>query len=154
MDWLIQGMLSFIGTAGFGIIFNAPKKTLFHCGLVGMIGWLIYYAFLQKGVDAVFATFAGAFLISIVAHILARQFKTPMIVFSVAGIIPLVPGGLAYNAMRTIVENDYAKSIQYSARVFIIAGAIVMGLVFAEVFMQLIFNGIRKRKAKLSKLSS
>ncbi|MFJ8263216.1 threonine/serine exporter family protein [Rummeliibacillus sp. NPDC094406] len=154
MDWFVQGILSFIGTAGFGVIFNAPKRLLFHCGLVGMTGWLIYYAFIQKGVDAVFATFAGAFIISIVAHVLARQFKTPMIVFSVAGIIPLVPGGLAYNAMRTIVENDYVKSIQYGARVFIIAGAIVMGLVFAEVFMQLIFNEIRKRKANLSKMSS
>ncbi len=148
MDYIVQGILSFIGTAGFGIIFNAPRRTLFHCGLVGMTGWLIYFAFLQQGVDAVYATFAGAFLISIVAHILARRFKTPMIVFSVAGIIPLVPGGLSYNAMRTIVENDYAESIQYGARVFIVAGAIVMGLVFAEVFMQLIFNELRKRKAK------
>ena len=31
-----------------------------------------------------------------------------MIIFSVAGIIPLVPGGTAYNAMRNIVEKDYA----------------------------------------------
>lgn len=154
MDWVVQSVLSFIGTASFGIIFNVPKRTLFHCGLVGMMGWLIYYAFSQQGVDEGFSSFAGAFVISILAHILARQFKTPMIVFSVAGIIPLVPGGLSYNAMRTIVENDYVKSIQYGARVFIIAGAIVMGLVFAEVFMQLIFNEIRKRKAKLTKTSS
>lgn len=153
MDWFVQGVLSFIATAAFGIIFNAPKRTLFHCGLVGMMGWMIYYAFIRQGVDEVFASFAGAFIISIVAHILARQFKTPMIVFSVAGIIPLVPGGLAYNAMRTIVENNYPESIQYAARVFIISGAIVMGLVFAEVFMQLIFNAIRKRKAKLVRSS-
>ncbi|MBO2537269.1 MULTISPECIES: threonine/serine exporter family protein [Rummeliibacillus] len=154
MDWIVQGVLSFLATAAFGVIFNAPKRTLFHCGLVGMTGWMIYYAFIRQGVDEVFASFIGAFVISIVAHMLARQFKTPMIVFSVAGIIPLVPGGLAYNAMRTIVENDYAKSIQYGARVFIISGAIVMGLVFAEVFMQLIFNAIRKRKARLAKVSS
>ena len=55
--------------------------------------------------------------------------------------------------MRTIVENDYTESIQYGARVFIISGAIVMGLVFAEVFMQLIFNALRKRKMKLAKNS-
>lgn len=153
MDWVYQGVLSFIGTASFGVIFNAPKKTLFHCGLVGMCGWLIYYAFMQKGVDAVFASFAGAFLIAIAAHLLSRRFKTPMIVFSVAGIIPLVPGGLAYNAMRSIVENDYVESTQYGAKVFIIAGAIVMGLVFAEVLMQLVFRAIRKRKARMIKAS-
>ncbi|MBK3495503.1 threonine/serine exporter family protein [Viridibacillus sp. YIM B01967] len=148
MLWVIQGVFSFIATAAFGILFNAPKKTLFHCGLAGAIGWLIYFTLQKQGVDAVPASFAGAFVISIVAHILARRFKMPMIIFSVAGIIPLVPGGMAYNAMRHVVENDYLASIQYAARAFIITGAIVMGLVFAEVFMQLIFNMIRKRKAK------
>ncbi|ETT87331.1 threonine/serine exporter family protein [Viridibacillus sp. FSL R5-0477] len=148
MFWVTQGVLSFLATAGFGIIFNAPKKTLFHCGLVGAIGWLIYYSLLKHGMDAVLASFAGSFVISIVAHMLARRFKMPMIIFSVAGIIPLVPGGMAYNAMRHVVENEYLESIQYAARAFIITGAIVMGLVFAEVFMQLIFNVIRKRKAK------
>ncbi|MGE7918724.1 threonine/serine exporter family protein [Viridibacillus sp. NPDC093762] len=148
MFWVTQGVLSFLATAGFGIIFNAPKKTLFHCGLVGAIGWLIYYSLLKQGVDAVIASFAGSFVISIVAHMLARRFKMPMIIFSVAGIIPLVPGGMAYNAMRHVVENEYLESIQDAAKAFILTGAIVMGLVFAEVFMQLIFNIIRKRKAR------
>jgi uncharacterized membrane protein YjjB (DUF3815 family) len=69
-----------------------------------------------------------------------------MIIFSVAGIIPLVPGGMAYNAMRHIVENDYITSISYASRAFMVSGAVAMGLVFAEVIIQLVFRTTMRRK--------
>lgn len=135
---------SFIATATFGIIFNAPKNMLFHCGIVGAIGWLVYLAFTNQGVDIVPASFAGSFVIAIVAHLYAKRFKKPMLIFNVAGIIPLVPGGMAYNTMRHIVENDYTMGIEYAVKTSLVTGAIVMGLVFAEVFMQLIFTAMRR----------
>jgi len=98
---------------------------------------MTYYLLTQAKVDAVLASFAGAFAIAILAHGLARWYKQPSTVFSVAGIIPLVPGGLAYEAMRAIVLNDYLESLQYAARTGVLTGAIVMGLVFAEMFIQL-----------------
>lgn len=146
MEYVIHIILSFIATATFAIIFNAPKNILFHCGLVGAIGWGIYLVFTNHGVDIVPASFAGAFVIAIVAHIYAKRFKTPMLIFSVAGIIPLVPGGMAYNTMRHVVEKDYTQSIEFAVKTSLITGAIVMGLVFAEVFMQLIFTALRRRK--------
>lgn len=118
---------------------------LFHCGIVGAIGWLVYLAFTNQGVDIVPASFAGSFVIAIVAHLYAKRFKKPMLIFNVAGIIPLVPGGMAYNTMRHIVENDYMMGIEYAVKTSLVTGAIVMGLVFAEVFMQLIFTVMRKR---------
>lgn len=149
MDYLIQLMVSFIATACFGIIFNVPLKTLFHCGIVGAIGWIIYYALTEQGMDVVEASFFGSFVIAIVAHIYARRFKMPMLIFSVAGIIPLVPGGMAYNTMRNVVEDDYLQGLQYGLKAFLITGAIVMGLVFAEVFMQLVFRAMRTGKNRI-----
>lgn len=146
MEYVVQIFLSFIATAAFGIIFNAPKNSLFHCGLVGAIGWGIYFILTNQGVDIVPASFAGSFIIAIVAHVYAKRFKMPMLIFSVAGIIPLVPGGMAYNTMRHIVEKDYSLGIEYAVKTSLVTGAIVMGLVFAEVFMQLIFNAIRRSK--------
>ena len=54
-------------------------------------------------------------MVALVAHIFAKRFRTPMIIFSVAGIIPLVPGGMAYNAMRHIVEKDYLTAISFAS---------------------------------------
>ena len=146
MTWIIQGLLSFIIAISFAIIFNAPRKKLVACGVVGMSGWLIFSVFTLVSGDSVQASFAGAFMVALAAHILSKRFRMPMIIFSVPGIILLVPGGLAYNAMRNIVENDYLTAIGFASRAFMTSGAIAMGLVFAEVLMQLIFRYLRKRK--------
>ncbi|MCZ0756088.1 threonine/serine exporter family protein [Anoxybacillus sp. J5B_2022] len=132
-----QLVTSFIASAAFGLIFNVPKKLLAHCGLVGMSGWFIYILFVQYDMDSIFATFVAAFFVAVVSQVLARMYKTPMTIFSVSGIIPLVPGGLAYEAMRHVVVNDYNMAIQLAAKAFMISGAIAMGLIFSEVINQM-----------------
>ena len=149
MDILIQIGLSFIATSCFGVIFNAPIKAIPWCGIVGSVGWTIYHLLSEAGVYEVHASFVGAFVVAIVAHIYARRFRMPMIVFSVSGIIPLVPGGIAYNAMRNIVEVDYLTGMEYGMRAFLISGAIAMGLVFAEVIMQLMYRSMRKGRTSI-----
>ena len=148
MNWPLEAFLSFFAAGAFGIIFNIPRKTLISCGLVGMSGWLFYRGYFHAFDDPIQATFIGAFIVAIVAHILAKIFKMPMIIFSVAGIIPLVPGSRAYNAMRNIVENDYAEAVDFAVQALMISGAIAMGLVFAEVLMQLYFKYQARRTQK------
>lgn len=147
LTWIIQGILSFIIAISFAIIFNAPRKKLVACGVAGMFGWLIFSGFSMVSGDTVQASFAGAFVVALAAHILSKRFKMPMIIFSVPGIILIVPGGLAYNAMRNIVENDYLTAISFASKAFMTSGAIAMGLVFAEVLMQLIFRYLARKKA-------
>lgn len=148
MEWYIQGILSFLAAAAFGVIFNSPRGTLLHCGFVGMTGWLVYYMLtLTHQGDVVIASFAGSFAVSIVAHWQAKRFRMPMIIFSVAGIIPLVPGGMAYNTMRKFMESDYLMGIAYGSKTIMISGAIAMGLVFGEVIFQLIIRFIKWRRA-------
>lgn len=149
MEYIIQIIFSFIATACFGVIFNAPTKAIPYCGVVGAVGWLIYYELITNNIDEVKASFAGAFVVAILAQALARKFRMPIIIYSVSGIIPLVPGGVAYNTMRNIVELDYALGMQNGMRVFMISGAIAMGLVFAEVIMQIMFRTLRKGRTSI-----
>lgn len=138
MALIAQAITSFLATGAFGIIFNAPKETLVKCGLIGMGGWVIYYLLEGYTNNAVFATLSATVFIAVLSQELAKFYKTPVIIFSVAGIIPLVPGGLAYDAMRNFVENDYNTAIGLAAKVLMIAGAIAFGLVFSEVINQVI----------------
>ncbi len=138
MAILAQLVTSFIATGAFGIIFNAPKNTLVKCGLIGMGGWLVYYLLEGYSGNAVFATLAATVFIAVISQELAKFYKTPVIIFSVAGIIPLVPGGLAYDSMRNFVENDYNSALGSAAKVLMLSGAIAFGLVFAEVINQVI----------------
>ncbi|WP_112182360.1 MULTISPECIES: threonine/serine exporter family protein [Paraliobacillus] len=141
-----QLVTSFIAAAAFSVIFNAPKNRLIQCGLVGMLGWFVYTICTVNGIDAVVATVAASILVAVLSQLCAKFYKTPIIIFTVSGIIPLVPGGLAYDAMRNFVVNDYNMAIQLAAKAFLISGAIAIGLVFSEIINQMI------RKAKWKKI--
>ncbi len=138
--WIEQLTTSFVASGAFGILFNAPKNSLIKCGFVGMVGWMIYISFLAFRFDVILATFIASFFIAIISQFFAKIYKTPSIIFSVAGIIPLVPGGLAYDAMRNIVTNDYNLALQLGVKVFLISGAIAIGLVSSEVVNQLVMK--------------
>ncbi|MYL51447.1 hypothetical protein GLV98_18390 [Halobacillus litoralis] len=146
--WIEYAIASFFASAAFGIIYQAPRNTLVKCGLVGMVGWMIYAFLVWKEVDSVPATLIASFVIALVSQTLARRFKTPMIIFSVPGIIPLVPGSLAYDAMRNFVQNDYSAAISIAAKAFMISGAIAFGLVFSEVLNQII-KKVKQTKAQV-----
>ncbi|MDI4650097.1 threonine/serine exporter family protein [Cohnella hashimotonis] len=137
-DYFSQAIASFVGTACFGVIFQIPKRSLVQCGLAGMVGWLVYYGLIQADADPIAATWASAVLIGLIAHYLAIRFKVPVTVFSVSGIIPLVPGGMAYDAMLRVVQNDYMSAVELGAKAFMLSGAIAVGLVFSEVVNQLV----------------
>jgi len=138
MAILSQAITSFLATAAFGILFNAPKETLIKGGLIGMGGWLIYFLLEDYNHDPIVATLAATIFIALLSQEMAKIYKMPVIIFSVSGVIPLVPGGLAYDAMRNIVENNYNDAIAFAARVLMLAGSIAFGLVFSEVINQIV----------------
>ncbi|MNB73437.1 threonine/serine exporter family protein [Paenibacillus camerounensis] len=139
---ILQLVTSFIAAAAFCILFNAPARALLQCGIAGMVGWVLYLE-LDKQLDTVVATFLATVVVGVISQLFARSYKMPVIIFSVGGIIPLVPGGLAYDAMRKFVENDNNQAIQYGVQALLLSGAIATGLVLSEVLGQM----FRRRKA-------
>lgn len=142
MYMLAQLATSFIASAGFGILFNAPRRSLLQCGISGMLGWMVYIL-LYEHIDPIAATLFATFIVGGISQIFARIYKTPVIIFSVAGVIPLVPGGLAYNSMRHFVENNYAEATALAAQAAMLSGSIALGLVLSEVFNQMIRRAAR-----------
>lgn len=135
---IAQLVTSFIAAAGFGVLFNAPRKMVVPGGIIGMCGWIVYFLLTSEEMNALPATVVAAILVGFLSHISARLFKIPVLIFYVSGIIPLVPGGIAYNAMRHFVENDYYTGVELSSRVMLLSGGIAIGLMFSEVVNQLV----------------
>ncbi|AIQ68420.1 threonine/serine exporter family protein [Paenibacillus graminis] len=133
---ILQLITSFIAAATFCILFNAPVRALVQCGFAGMVGWMLYLQLDAKW-DTIVATFAATVVVGVISQLFARSFKMPVIIFSIGGIIPLVPGGLAYDAMRKFVENDNNLAIQFAVQALLLSGAIATGLVFSEVLGQM-----------------
>ncbi|AIQ46715.1 membrane protein [Paenibacillus sp. FSL R7-0273] len=133
---ILQLVTSFIAAAAFCILFNAPARALLQCGIAGMVGWVLYLE-LETQLDTVVATFLATVVVGVISQLFARSYKMPVIIFSVGGIIPMVPGGLAYDAMRNFVENDNNQAIQYGVQALLLSGAIATGLVLSEVLGQM-----------------
>ena len=65
----------------------------------------------------------------------------------IPGIIPLVPGGLAFDATKNLVLLEFSKAINTMLEVTLIVGAIALGLLFADHFFKLMLSD----KYKLSR---
>jgi len=128
---------SFLATMGFGILFNVPRKSLLIGGLVGMIGWIIYVVLtVNLQLNMIAATLIAAFGVATISQILARLKKMPVTVFSIAGIIPLVPGGMAYETIRQFIQNNYDEGIRLATVTLLMAGSIAFGLIISGVITE------------------
>ncbi|WP_405054408.1 threonine/serine exporter family protein [Tepidibacillus marianensis] len=126
-------------TIAFGMIFNVPKRALPTGGVIGMLGWVLYnWLSLNYHYDIVAATLISTLFVAIMSQLLARFQKIPVTVFSISGIIPLVPGGLAYETMRNFVENEYSIAIKLATKTLLLSGAIAFGLIISGVISQTI----------------
>ncbi len=137
-DFITHFGSSFLTAFGFTILFNTPTKNIVPASLTGAIGWTIYFFLVNylTMVDFV-ATIIASFFIAFASQIFARRLKTPVIIFTLPGLIPLVPGGMAYNMMRAFVEGNSELGFQFATNTFLTAGALALGLSINGAFFQL-----------------
>ena len=134
---LLDDMLfAAIPAVGFAILFNVPPKALIYCAVLGALGHGSRTLLVHYDVPLVFATFFAATLIGFIGVHLSHRYLAHPKVFTVAAIIPMIPGVYAYKAMIAIVQiHHYGYSdtlitqmIDYFVKTGFILGALVFGL--------------------------
>lgn len=148
MPLYLHFIYSFIATVGFSIFLNAPKSTLISSGFVGGLGWSVFYYLVKLSGNDIFANFIAALLVSYISEILARRLKQPAIVFTIPGIIPLVPGLGMYNTMLYLVQHDYNNAIAKGADVLFVGGAISLGILVVTSLVKTLHILSIKKTAK------
>src|SRR5699024_3701993 len=125
-------------SACFVILFSASRLALISCGATGSVGWIAFYLVQEGGTDAVLASYIGAICLTAVSLFNSRRMKMPIIIFITCGIIPLVPGGTAYEAMRHVVMNQYTEAQEYAFQAALVSGAIALGIISTEMADQVV----------------
>ena len=129
LDYTTYFFAAFIATIGFGILYNVPTRTILASSLAGATGWVVYhYLSFQLDLDYFVGAGAAAFFVANWSQWFARYYRRPVIVFAIPGIIPLVPGGSAYNMMRSFIEGNSDLAFMYATETFLVSGAIALGL--------------------------
>lgn len=142
MTWW-QGLgLSLVSAVSYGLLFNVPVRALMAGGLAGMVGWIIFYLLPFLGAELLLSTFVAATAVSLLSQMLSIYLRVPSTNFSVAGIIPLVPGSMAYRAMLAFVNGEYIHGITLATQTSMVAGAIASGLILGISFVT-VWKGAR-----------
>lgn len=139
---LIQVLGAFIGVIMVAITFGVPKKFLFHSGLVGAVGWLVYLLFVDLGYTNANAGFFATLVIALISHSFARLLKTPVTLFLIAGILPLVPGVGMYQIAYNLITNNSSLGFFYFIETIKMAGMIALAI----FIMDTIFRIAQKNK--------
>jgi uncharacterized membrane protein YjjB (DUF3815 family) len=142
MAWWQGLLLSLVSAVAYGLLFNVPVRTLLACGLAGMTGWTVLNVLPQWGAEVTLSTFAAATAVSLLSQILSIYLRVPSTNFSVAGIIPLVPGSMAYRSMLAFVNGEYIEGITLATKTSMVAGAIASGLILGISFIT-VWKGAR-----------
>lgn len=146
---LVETLLSFVATLGFGIIFNIHGKNLFFASVGGAISWFVYALSLKFNLSVPMAMFVAAVAFSIYSEILARKLKTPVTTLVLTALIPLVPGSGMYYTMYQVVTGDIDKALELCLNTIASAGALALGVIFVSTITRRYYSV--KMKLKKSK---
>ena len=143
---ILQVILSFVGTMGFSIIFNVPRKELLLCGFAGAAGWAVYWIIFNLSPDLVVAAILfGAVTVTCISRVLSFTRKMPVTVYMIPGIIPLVPGAGIYYTMFHAVMGENTQAMIRGIETLRNAGVIAVGLLITLSLPSKLFI-IRKKK--------
>jgi uncharacterized membrane protein YjjB (DUF3815 family) len=135
-ELLQDGLLAAVPAVGFGMLFNVPTRVLTHCGVLGAVGHSLRFGLMRAGLPIEVATLLAAAVISFIGVWWAQQLRAHPKVFTVAAVIPMIPGVPLFTALITI-QQIYQKgahpelltrAIDSGLRAGIIVAALAVGL--------------------------
>ena len=141
---ILQIISAFIAIAAFSIFMSVPRKHVVWCGLLGAGCWLIYLLFESRGI--ILATFVSAIFVSLASHILARTLKSPVTVFLITSILPLVPGAYLYRAVYQFFRGTRSQANHQLLMTLEIAGAIAVAIFIADSLFILLKRAAHSKK--------
>lgn len=149
MNIIFQFLFSYLGTVAFGVITNIPRKALNVCGFTGAIGWLIFILTRDLETGDAFANFFSALCIGLLSIYFSRKKKMPTIIFNIPSLVPLVPGGPAYQAVRNFVLDNYISGLHNAMTVIMTAGSIAAAFMVTSMVEKLLKRMAIKRQQQL-----
>lgn len=132
--FIINFLFSMFSTIAFSIITNIPRRAFFTCGLTGAAGWMTFWVlhtYFHQNIGI--SNFLGALMIGLISIFFSRKKHMPMIVFNVPSLVPLVPGGPAYMAVRHMMNQEFTESMEKVVVVLVTSGAIALGFMFTNL---------------------
>ena len=137
MEGIIQIAASFAGSTGFAALYHLHGKKLWISGLGGMVCWASYLGFQNVIENAFLTNLFATIAATAYAELMARTQQTPVTVYLISAIIPMVPGGTLYYTMNYAIAKEWSLFSEYGQRTVMIAAAMAGGIMIASSFFKM-----------------
>lgn len=127
-EYVLPCLCAFFACVGFTLIFNIHGTGKLIAGAGGALGWLVY---LLAG-STIFAAFLAAASIGVFAEIMSRVRRCPVTGYVLVALLPLVPGGGIYYAMRHCVTGETEAFLNTLLHTLGMAAALAVGAMLAS----------------------
>ena len=136
-----------LAALGFAILFNVPARTLILAVISGAVGYAVRSGLVQSGFTGVeMATLVAAIVVSLLGVLFGRHWHAPPVVGVIPGVIPLVPGALAFRTMIDILvlttdgvqvnETILTVTAANAIKTLLIVGAIASGIAVPSLLLR------------------
>lgn len=149
-NFLISCLCTFAGAISFTIVFNLKGRLILLCALGGLVALSVFRLCEVFGND-ILQYFLATIAISIYAEVMSRLCKTPVTVFLVVALLPLVPGGGLYYTMEYCINGNIEMFTQEGLHTFFIAGALAVGIILVSSIVRLFYRMKASLKLKVAK---
>lgn len=148
MSEILQILTGFIGSLGFGILFNVRGKRLLAASLGGLFAWALFVVLGFAITDEAVRYFIVSAAVSIYCEIMARVMKTPTTTFLMTCLIPLIPGGSLYYTMRNAFSGSMDGFLERGIKTLSLAVALALGVIVVTVVTEMIVK-MQSSKTKI-----
>ena len=110
---ITDAWFAWIPAVGFAMVFNVPRNMLIFCALGGALTHSLRFLIMHYGIPIEWATFIASANMGLLGLYWSRKHLIPRPVFTVASVIPMIPGSYAFTAMIGLVEiNTHGYSLE------------------------------------------
>lgn len=126
----VQLVAAFLGTAAFAVLFGVPRRHYAACGVVGMLGWLVYMLIVRYTPMSVpGGTFFAALCVALLSQLCAVRRRCPNTIFLICGVFPLIPGAGVFWSSYYTVSRQFHSAVSSGFTAVAVTVAIVLSII-------------------------
>lgn len=149
----LQLIAAFLAAAGFGVLFNVPKRLLPIVALGGLLCLLvrnlliIYFSFNAAG-----AVLFGAATVGVLVGKVSELFDCTQVTIGVSSVVTLIPGVLFYRFLYSVIQINHITpevlitSLQNGVTAILIIMCLSIGVTISNMFRQHYIDLKRQKK--------
>ena len=158
LSFIISMISATVASIAFSVVIRVNRKYLTHAAILATVTYFIYYTAIFFGASVFLAALISTSVAAILSETLARLVCAPTIVFMLPAVIPTVPGGSLYCAMRDLLSKNPDGASEHFLTALKIGLGIAGGIVAVSIIYGSVFDYVKKisrsRKSKKSNVGT